>query len=120
MSELQLTTLTLPAADLGMENPLAPLAPPGDAHAQMRFGDGIPDEIRRQAGYGRHRGCLPYRVQDGYNRDRKSRALRVAVLQNGHLRATFLLDYGGRMASLVHLPSGRELLAANPVFQPAN
>ena len=120
MAELKLTTLTLPAADLGVENPLAPLTPPGDAHAQIRFGSGVPEEIRRQVGYGRHPGCLPYRLQDGYNRDRKPRVLRVAVLQNEFLRATFLLEYGGRLASLVHLPTQRELLAANPVFQPAN
>ena len=120
MAELKLTTLTLPAADLGVENPLAPLTPPGDAHAQIRFGSGVPEEVRRQVGYGRHPGCLPYRLQDGYNRDRRPRALRVAVLQNECLRATFLLEYGGRLASLVHLPTRRELLAANPVFQPAN
>jgi len=36
------------------------------------------------------------------------------------LKATFLLEYGGRMWSLVHKPSGRELLYVNPMFQPAN
>jgi hypothetical protein len=120
MTTLKVTTLTLPAADLGDENPLAPLAPPADAHAQIRFGDGVPDEVRRQVNYGRRPGCLPYRPQDGYNRDRKPRALRAAVLENEFLRAVFLLEYGGRMASMVHLPTQRELLARNPIFQPAN
>ena len=120
MSQLIFTTLTLPAADLGGENPLAPLTAAADAHAQIQFGPGVPDEIRRQVGYGRHRGCLPYRLQDGYNRVRHPRPLQVAILENEVLRATFLLELGGRLASLVHRPTGRELLSANPVFQPAN
>ena len=45
---------------------------------------------------------------------------RVAVLENDHLRATFLLELGGRLWSLLHKPTGRELLSVNPVFQPAN
>ena len=42
------------------------------------------------------------------------------MLENDVLRATFLLDLGGRLWSLVHKPTGRELLYRNPVFQPAN
>jgi tetratricopeptide (TPR) repeat protein len=42
------------------------------------------------------------------------------VLANEHLRATFLLGLGGRLWSLVHRPSGRELLYTNPIFQPAH
>jgi hypothetical protein len=42
------------------------------------------------------------------------------VLQNDYLTATFLPELGGRLISLFHRPSGRELLAKNPVFQPAN
>ena len=48
------------------------------------------------------------------------RGFRVAVLENEHLRATFLLELGGRLWSLLHKPTGRELLSVNPVFQPAN
>ncbi|NLF22051.1 MAG: DUF5107 domain-containing protein [Lentisphaerae bacterium] len=120
MTTLRVTQLTLPAADWGTENPLAPLAPVADEPAPFQFGDGVPDEIRRQTGTGRHAGCLPYRPQDGYNRERHPREFRVAVLQNDVLCATFLLELGGRMVSLVHRPTQRELLAVNPVFQPAN
>jgi hypothetical protein len=59
-------------------------------------------------------------MQDGYTRRLRPRDFRVAVLENEVLRATFLLELGGRLWSLVHKPSGRELLAVNPVFQPAN
>src|SRR5205823_5360698 len=66
-----------------------------------------------------------YRLQDQYDRNRKPRAFKAAVLENEHLRATFVLELGGRLWSLIHKPgpqagSPRELLFANPVFQPAN
>ena len=76
--------------------------------------------MRRNIGYGRVRSVLPYLVQDGYGRDRRPAEHKVAVLENDVLRATFLLDLGGRLWSLVHKPTGRELLHRNPVFQPAN
>ncbi len=59
-------------------------------------------------------------MQDSYTRTRGAREFRVAVLENEILRATFLLEYGGRLWSLFHKPAGRELLDRNPVFQPAN
>ncbi len=42
------------------------------------------------------------------------------MLENDVLRATFLLGFGGRLWSLIHRPSGWELLFRNKVFQPAN
>jgi hypothetical protein len=81
---------------------------------------GIPEDMVRNIAYGRVPNVLPYTMQDGYNRVRTPREFRVAVLENEILRATFLLEYGGRLWSLVHKPSERELLDRNPVFQPAN
>ncbi len=88
-SSLRMETFRMPAADLGPANPLPALD-----------------------------GCLPYRLQNRYNRNRRPRAFQTAVLENKILRATFLLELGGRLWSLVHKPSGRELLYRNPVFQP--
>jgi len=70
--------------------------------------------------YGHLSSILPYTVQDGYNRKLQRADFRTAVLENDILRATFLLEFGGRLWSLVHKPSGRELLEVNPVFQMAN
>ena len=42
------------------------------------------------------------------------------TLENDILRATFLPAHGGRLLSLFHIPSQRELLNVNPVYQPAN
>jgi len=91
MTELRFEKYSMPAASLKPENPLPPL------------------DI-----------CMPHRLQDDYDRDRKKRDFKVAVLENDFLRATFLLELGGRMWSLFHKPSNRELLYVNPVFQPGN
>lgn len=120
MSELRIETLSLPAADLGPENPLPPLKSGRDLHVMRDPIPGVPDEMLRNMAYGRVPNILPYTMQDGYNRQRRTRDFQVAVLENEVLRATFLLAYGGRLWSLLHKPSGRDLLDVNPVFQPAN
>ncbi|HIE27391.1 TPA: DUF5107 domain-containing protein [Candidatus Poribacteria bacterium] len=91
MSELRIGTYKMPAASLGSENPLPALD-----------------------------GCIPHRLQDDYDRTRKEREFRAVVLENEFLRATFLTELGGRLWSLFHKPSNRELLYVNPVFQPGN
>ncbi|MFN2284270.1 MAG: DUF5107 domain-containing protein, partial [Anaerolineae bacterium] len=106
--------------DLGPENPLPPLKGERDIHAQLDPIPGVSDEMLRNIAYGRVPNILPYTMQDGYTRDLHPRDFRVAILENEHLRATFMLELGGRLWSLVHKSSGRELLEANPVFQPAN
>lgn len=118
MSELRLDKLTIPAARLGEENPLPPLhsyhtasiAEPGDDAPTTTD---YPDR-------GNEASILPYRLQDDYDRGKRPRAFKTAVLENDILRATFMLELGGRLWSLYHKPSGRELLHVNPVFQPAN
>ena len=119
MSELRLETLSMPTAEVGPVNPLPPLFATADLHAVVDPGE-ADAEMRHNIGYGRVGSVLPYLVQDGYGRDRRPAEHKVAVLENDVLRATFLLDLGGRLWSLVHKPTGRELLYRNPVLQPAN
>jgi hypothetical protein len=119
MSELRLETLTMPTAEVGPVNPLPPLFSTADLHTVVDPGE-ADAEMRHNIGYGRVGSVLPYLVQDGYGRDRRPLEHKVAVLENDVLRATFLLDLGGRLWSLLHKPTGRELLYRNPVFQPAN
>lgn len=64
--------------------------------------------------------ALPYRYQTGYSRTTSPTRLRVAELDNGVLRARFLLDLGGRLWSLTDLRSGRELLHRPERIQFAN
>ena len=120
MSELKIKTWSMPSADLGSENPLPPLLKDRELHIAQSVDPEVPGEIRQNMTYGHLPNILPYALQDGYNRKRKWRDFRVAVLENEVLRATFLLEFGGRLWSLYHKPSGRELLSVNPVFQPAN
>ncbi|MBN2577069.1 MAG: DUF5107 domain-containing protein [Deltaproteobacteria bacterium] len=42
----------------------------------------------------------------------------TVVLENGYLKVTLLPDYGGRVLSIVHKPTGRELLYQNPIGTP--
>ncbi|MBK8023687.1 MAG: DUF5107 domain-containing protein [Chloroflexi bacterium] len=113
MSELRIEHWNMPVAPLGPENPLPAFGKPNYQPVLSGKPDGD-----AEAGY--VPDYLPYPVQDGYTRERKTTPVKVAVLENDVLRAAFLLDYGGRMWSLVHKPSGRELLFVNPMLQPAN
>jgi Domain of unknown function (DUF5107) len=120
MSELKIKTWSMPAADLGPENPFPPLLSNQELHIAQSVDPGVPGEIRQNMTYGHLQNILPYAMQDGYKRERKLRDFREAVLENNVLKATFLLELGGRLWSLYHKPSRRELLSVNPVFQPAN
>lgn len=119
MTELRIEPYEIPAADLGPENPLPHFGAevkdyPPNVH------DEVTEEERRYMGWRAGYRVLPYRMQDGYNREKRLRKFRGIVLENAFLRATFLPELGGRLVSLVHKPSDRELLDRNPVFQPAN
>ncbi|WP_086829312.1 DUF5107 domain-containing protein [Streptomyces sp. NRRL B-24572] len=83
-------------------------------------GVGVDDEMRRNLAYGAPRSLLPYTRQDRYDRVRSTRELPTVVLENEQLTAVFLPGYGGRLWSLVHRPTGRELLHRNRTLQPAN
>ena len=107
------------AAPLGGENPQAIFR--DRAFDMPVVADAsLPPSVAATIGKGCGRRVLPYRLQDRYGRDRSLRDFRAIVLENEHLKATFLPELGGRLISLVHVPSGRELLYHNPVFQPAN
>ncbi|MCS7306464.1 MAG: DUF5107 domain-containing protein [Thermoguttaceae bacterium] len=109
----------LPAAELGPENPLPMFRGPREDET-IRLDPAIPLEERRYLGWRVAWRCLPYRIQDGYNRKKQLRCFDALVLENETLRAVFLPNLGGRLVSLIHKPTQRELLARNPVFQPAN
>ncbi|MEU6144927.1 DUF5107 domain-containing protein [Streptomyces sp. NPDC047081] len=113
--------LTLPAAELGPDNPLPPLRLLHEVHRiDERDREELPREMARQVGYEPLRSLLPVRVRDGYGRTREPREIDTLVIENDRLKATVLPGLGGRVASLLHKPTGRELLYRNPVFQPAN
>ncbi len=121
MSTLTITKYTMPAASLGRENPLPDLKSVADAHAKIEIDETtVSREESQYMGWGRVNTILPYTIQDGYNRSRRSRAFKAFVLENEYLRATFLPQLGGRLWSLFDKEKERELLHVNPVFQPCN
>lgn len=119
MTDLRLDTWTMPSADVGEANPFPPIQ--GDASlAKSADLTEATAEMRERARYGRVASIAPYLLQDGYSRERRAHGHRVAIMENEHLTAAFLLDLGGRLWSLRDNATGRELLYTNPVFQPAN
>lgn len=119
MSLLYLQDLTIPGAPLGDENPLPVFRDP-NPNTVVHFQDSVPAHKRRLAGFDTGYRVLPYRMQDGYARQRQELVFHSVVLENDLLKATFLPELGGRLISLEYKPAQRELLSRNPVFQPAN
>ncbi len=121
MSTLRVSAWIMPAASLGRENPLPDLKHAGDAHAAIVIDEEtVTKEEARYMGWGRIHSILPYRIQDGYNRKKRKKAIPSVELENEHLKAVFLPTLGGRLWSLYDKDAERELLHVNPVFQPAN
>ncbi|NEB08298.1 DUF5107 domain-containing protein [Streptomyces coelicoflavus] len=121
MTTIRREVLTLPAAPLGPDNPLPPLRPLDEAHRiDDRDRADLPRDMARQVDYEPLRSLLPAQVRDGYGRRREPGGLEALVIENDRLRATVLPALGGRIASLRHKPTDRELLYVNPVLQPAN
>lgn len=119
MTQLQLEPYRLPGSPVGTENPL-PHFRDRSPDSSIRFGAFLPFDERTYKGWRTGFRVLPYRMQDDYTRARRPMEFPGVVLENEHLRATFLPSVGGKLMSLVHKPSSRELLDRNPVFQPAN
>lgn len=107
------------AASLGEENP-QPIFRDPKPDLPVVTHESLPRDVAERMGVGCGRRVLPYRMQDRYDRKRELRSFKGIVLENEFLKATFLPELGGRLISLVHRPTGRELLYKNSVFQPAN
>lgn len=118
MTTLHFTTHELPAADIGQESTLPAINEIsrtwGYPTSRLDEDDGL------FVGYGFLQSAYPYRMQDNYSRELHPCRVEAAVLENDHLRALFLPDYGGRLWSLTDKDTGRELTFANPVIRPAN
>ncbi len=82
--------------------------------------EGIPSSMLE--GFGDYTGfrLLPYTMQNHYDRTLSPLTIKTVVYENKHMKAVFLPEYGGRLYSLYHKSLQRELLAVNPIFQPAN
>ena len=120
MSKCYTASYTMPSADMGKENPLPDIKNVSYIHAKIETTDAVPAEFKKYINKGMISTMLPYRQQDGYDRERKNRTFNSVVLENEHLKAVFLPELGGRLWSLIDKKTNRELLYCNPVFQPGN
>lgn len=118
MTTLRMDRLSIEGAEDPIDGPLPLLH--GVPRPAFESGAAPYPDMAANLEYGRPSTLLPYTAQDSYTRRREARDLPSLVLENELLSATFLPGYGGRLWSLVHRPSGRELLHRNPVLQPAN
>ena len=118
-ASLSIAQHMLPSAPVGAPNPLPAVAampqPPYEASTA-----GLPTEIATNIAYGQVSSIHPYLLQDGYSRERTLSPMRLAVLENEHMRAEFALDLGGRLVRLLDRTTGRDLVYRNAIFQPAN
>lgn len=119
-STLRMDTLHLPFAEIGAENPLPDIGRAQDIHSQVVLDDSVPEVQRPYFSYGKVKSILPYRIQDGYTRNKQATDMPVVILENEYLTATFLPQYGGKLWSLYDRQAERDLIHENPVFQPAN
>lgn len=118
MQTIRLSVIRMPACRPPAENPLPQLR--ARAFDRDLIDSGLTKAEKTGFSYSTGDRVLPYRVQDGYDRQRRVEDVRAVVLENDALKAVFLPDYGGRLYSLYQKKSGRELLFRNPVLQMAN
>lgn len=85
---------------------------------QLEFNLDEYDEIFE--GYGTLKGSYPYSQQDDYDRELLDVEYSVAILENDYLCATFIIDLGGRLWSLIDKSSGKNLLYTNDVIRFSN
>ena len=119
MTKLAMEKLVLPAANLGLPNPLPSFRELADDR-EVKCEESVPPRDRARLGKACGTRVLPYPVLDGYDDRTVPRPFTAVILDNGRLRATVLPALGGRLWSLVDLRDGRELLARNPVVRYAN
>ncbi len=117
-SSLTVSTRTIELADLGPESPLPSVRPL--LEPPYTVGGGIPLEIAAGSRWGKAKNIYPYAMQDAYTRETCPAELTAVVLENEHLKATFLPELGGRLWQLTDKAAGKELLHTGNRIQFAN
>ena len=120
MTELRFENYPLLAASLGRDSALPDIHVNSYIRARIALSDNISEKDGEHIGKGMISTLLPYKISDGYSRDRSVRDFRAAILENEEIKAVFLPELGGRLWSLYDKKRERELLYKNDVFQPAN
>ncbi len=111
MSELRLSTLKLPMADLGGSEAVPAIL--SVLNIQQVQTSNLDEDDGIYLGYGYIKNNFPYFAQSLYTNTIKERELRSVILENRYLRAEFLPELGGRLWSLYDKIAKRDLLLTN-------
>lgn len=112
--------ISMPGANMGNPSPLPDIKNISYIGANQECTKAVSEEERKYIGKGKIPTLIPYKIQDDYDRSRSMKDIKVVVLENEKIRAEFMPDYGARLRSIYDKVNQRELLYANPVFQPGN
>ncbi|WP_258066928.1 DUF5107 domain-containing protein [Arthrobacter sp. GMC3] len=117
-STLTVTTCSIDLAELGPDSPLPSVQPL--LEPPYLVGEGIPEEVAAGSRWGKVKNIYPYPMQDAYTRETSATELTAVVLENDHIKATFLPQLGGRLWALTDKATGKELLHTQDRIQFAN
>ena len=115
------STVQMPVARLGPPNPMPKFSWQhlfSDATTPPNRGLSVQESLHGFV-WGKD-SVLPYQVFDNYERNQVSQVLPIISMGNSRLGLTIAPQFGGRLLSLRDHDRGRDLVFANPVFQPGN
>lgn len=116
MTELRFEDEIFLSADLSGQSAMPAMKANGGGTLKYK----LSDEAGLYIGFGARSCAMPSKLQDQYDSDLQPRVWKTAVLENDHLKATFLPDLGGKLVRLLDKHTGRDLVTNNPVIKPGN
>ena len=117
-SQLYFEDMKIEKAELGAPSSVPDLVGGLVLQNNLNFFLSEDDEIYE--GYGRCFNSYPYRQYSCYTRQLREEPVKTAVLENDHLKAVFLPEYGGRLWRLFDKDGNRDLLYTNDVLRFSN
>ena len=116
---LTFTEITLKSADLGGESLIPDIH---DASADPFFfcDDSVCPDWKVNVGKGMIKTRLPYKDQNMYSRTFENKTYKAAILENEHVKAVFLPQFGGRLWSLYDKDNKRDIVYENDALIFAN
>lgn len=117
-SQLYFEDMKIEKAELGAPSSVPDLVGGLVLQNNLKFFLSEDDEIYE--GYGRCFNSYPYRQYSCYTRQLREEPVKTAVLENDHLKAVFLPEYGGRLWRLFDKDRNRDLLYTNDVLRFSN
>ena len=117
-SQLYFEDMKIEKAELGAPSSVPDLVGGLVLQNSLKFFLSEDDEIYE--GYGRCFNSYPYRQYSCYTRQLREEPVKTAVLENDHLKAVFLPEYGGRLWRLFDKDRNRDLLYTNDVLRFSN